>query len=212
LRAVDLRVGLRNWLILRTKWISYSALVAYVRTVRTGSGATAVQIVHGSRRGARDIEHLGSAHDEQAIEALKAVARRRLAGGQGEFGLGLDAGTVARVGAGPLQIMSSRMAPLWDALCAAYDQLGLDDAVGGDEAFRQLVLARIIEPTSKQDSLRVLAEAGVDAVSYATLKRRLHSYADEAWRGQARCGVRRARRARAGIAGALRRVHPVFRG
>jgi hypothetical protein len=51
--------------------------VAYVRTVRTGSGATAVQIVHGSRQGARDIEHLGSAHDEQAVEALKAVARAR---------------------------------------------------------------------------------------------------------------------------------------
>jgi hypothetical protein len=68
---------------LRTKQGSWSALVAYLRTVRTGSGATAVQIVHGSRRGARDIEHLGSAHDEQAVEALKAVARQRLAGGQG---------------------------------------------------------------------------------------------------------------------------------
>jgi hypothetical protein len=158
--------------------------VAYVRTVRTGSGATAVQIVHSSRRGARDIEHLGSAHDEQAIEALKAVARRRLTGGQGELELELDAGTAATVGAGPLQIMSSRMAPLWDALCAAYDQLGLHDALGGDEVFRQLVLARIIEPTSKQDSLRVLTEVGVDAVSYATLKRRLQSYADDAWRGK----------------------------
>ena len=33
----------------------------------------------------------------------------------------------------------------------------------GIEVFRQLVLARIIEPTSKLDSLRVLAEVGVDA-------------------------------------------------
>jgi hypothetical protein len=31
--------------------------------------------------------------------------------------------------------------------------------------FRQLVLARIIEPTSKEDSLRVLHEAGIDPVS-----------------------------------------------
>jgi hypothetical protein len=153
-----------------------------MRTVRTGSGATAVQIVHGSRRGARDIEHLGSAHDEQAVEALKAVARRRLAGGQGELELGLDAAAAAAAGPGPLQIESSRMAPLWEALCAAYDQLGLDEAVDGDEVFRQLVLARIIEPTSKQDSLRVLAEAGIDAVSYATLKRRLQAYADDQWR------------------------------
>jgi len=48
--------------------------------------------------------------------------------------------------------------------------------------FRQLVLARIIEATSKQDSLRVLAEAGIDTVSYATVKRRLQGYADDAWR------------------------------
>jgi hypothetical protein len=156
--------------------------VAYVRTVKTASGATAVQIVHGSRRGSRDIEHLGSAHDPQAVEALKAVARRRVAGGQGELALGLETGTGGVGGSGPLQIVSSRMAPLWDALGAGYDQLGLDEATGRDEVFRQLVLARIIEPTSKQDSLRVLAEAGVDAVSYATVKRRLQGYADDAWR------------------------------
>jgi hypothetical protein len=59
--------------------------VAYVRTVRTGSGATAVQIVHGSRRRSRDVEHLGSAHDAQAVEALKAVARQRLAGRHADF-------------------------------------------------------------------------------------------------------------------------------
>jgi hypothetical protein len=156
--------------------------VAYVRTVRTGSGATAVQIVHGSRRGSRDIEHLGSAHDVQAVEALMAVARQRLAGGQGELDLGVDTDVVAAGGAGPLRIASSTMAPLWDALGSAYEQLGFDTATEGDEVFRQLVLARIIEPTSKHDSLRVLSEAGIGTVSYATVKRRLQSYADDAWR------------------------------
>jgi hypothetical protein len=71
---------------------------------------------------------------------------------------------------------------LWDALCRAYDALGFDEATGGDEVFRQLVLARIIEPTSKQDSLRVLEEVGIQPASYATLKRRLPVYAQEAWR------------------------------
>ena len=33
--------------------------VPYVRTVKTASGATAVQIVYSSHRGSRDIEHLG---------------------------------------------------------------------------------------------------------------------------------------------------------
>jgi hypothetical protein len=55
-------------------------------------------------------------------------------------------------------------------------------AAGGDEVFQQLVLARIIEPTSKQDSLRVLAEVGIEPASYATLKRRLPSYAERSWR------------------------------
>jgi hypothetical protein len=62
--------------------------VAYERTVKIASGATAVQIAHGSRRGARDIEHLGSAHDQQAVEAVMAVARQRLAGGHCELLLG----------------------------------------------------------------------------------------------------------------------------
>jgi hypothetical protein len=52
------------------------------------------------------------------------------------------------------------MGHLVDALCRAYDVLGFGKATAGDEVFWQLVLARIIEPASKQDSLRVLAEAG----------------------------------------------------
>jgi hypothetical protein len=65
--------------------------VPYVRTVKTASVATAAQIVYASHRGSRDIEHIGSAHDDAELELLKAVARQRLGAGQGEFGLGLDA-------------------------------------------------------------------------------------------------------------------------
>ena len=50
--------------------------------------------------------------------------------------------------------------------------------------FRQLVLARIIEPASKLDSLRVLEEAGEEPASYATLKRRLPAYAKASWRNK----------------------------
>ena len=48
-------------------------------------------------------------------------------------------------------------------------------AAGGDEVFRHLVLARIIEPVSKLDSLRVLEEAGAAVTSYRTLLRRRDS-------------------------------------
>jgi hypothetical protein len=168
--------------------------VAYVRTVRTASGATAVQIVHSSRRGLRDIEHLGSAHDEAGLAALKAAARQRIVAGQSELDLGLD--VTAR--SGPLEIVASRMAHLWEALCRVYDSLGFADAAEGDEVFRQLVLARIIEPTSKLDALRVLAEVGVETVVYRTLARRLPVYPSRrggrGWRRRARRTRRWGRR------------------
>ena len=65
------------------------------------------------------------------------------------------------------------------------ETLGFDQAAGRDAVFRMLVLARIIEPTSKQDSLRVLTEVGVDPVpSYATLKRRLKVWAKDGFQRQ----------------------------
>ena len=145
-------------------------MVAYVRTVKTSSGATAVQIVWSTRRGSRQIEHLGSAHDDGEVEALKAAARQRLAGGQGALDLGLN--TVG-VDGEPLEIVASKSSHLWEALCGAYQVLGFDTAAGGDEVLRDLVLARIIEPTSKADSLRVLSETGIEPVDYRTVTRRL---------------------------------------
>ena len=153
--------------------------MAYVRTVKTASGATAVQIVYSSRGGSRSLEHVGSAHDAAELAALKAAAWQRIAGGQGELDLGLG---VDSAGSGPLPITSSRMSHLWDALCRAYDGLGFDQAAGGDVVFRDLVLARIIEPTSKLDSLRVLGEVGIEQVTYRTVTRRLPVYATPAWR------------------------------
>jgi hypothetical protein len=131
-----------------------------------------VQIVYSKRRGARRMEHVGSAHDEQELEALKAAAVQRLAGGQYELELDLDTGEQLAGGPGPLPIVASRMAHLWDALCRTCQLLGFDQTTGGDSVFRDLVLARIIEPTSKQDSLRVLGEVGVVPPAYRTLNRR----------------------------------------
>jgi len=72
---------------LRTNAGSRSWLVPYVRTVKTGSGATAVQVVWGSR----SIQHISSAHGEAELEALKAAARQRMAAGQLELRQALQA-------------------------------------------------------------------------------------------------------------------------
>jgi hypothetical protein len=74
------------------------------------------------------------------------------------------------------------MGHLLDALEHAYRVLGFEGAVGGEETFRQLVVARIIEPVSKPGSLRLPEEAGAAAASYRTVTRRLRVYARESWR------------------------------
>ena len=96
---------------LRTNGGPWSWRVPYVRTVKTKSGATAVQVVWSSQRGSRKIEHLGSAHDEAEMEVLKAAGRQRIAAGQAELDLGLES-----AGGGPLPITSSRVGCLLDAL------------------------------------------------------------------------------------------------
>ena len=156
----------------------------YVRTVRTASGARAVQIVHSTRRGSREIEHIGSAHTQADLELLKAAARQRLVAGQGELDLRLEPGSAPGA---PLPITSTRMAHLWDTLVHAYRVLGFEAVTGGDPVFRDLVLARIVEPASKLDTPRVLEEIGVSAPSipsYPTINRRLRGYADEKWRAK----------------------------
>ncbi|MGH3308478.1 MAG: IS1634 family transposase, partial [Nocardioides sp.] len=152
--------------------------MAYVRTVKTASGAVAVQIVHAIRRGSREIEHIGSARSPGEVEVLKTVARQRLHANQDT--LGFDDG---QPGEDEAPILTSQARHLWDTLATAYGVLGLDRACP-DEVFALLVLARVIEPTSKLDAIRVLTELGIAAPSYPTIKRRLPEYATPQWRRQ----------------------------
>jgi hypothetical protein len=150
--------------------------VAYVRTVKTASGAVAVQIVHGNRRGSREIEHIGSAHSPAEVEVLRTVAQQRLHANQDSFDF--DDG---QLDAAEAPIVASQARHLWETLTTAYRVLGLDRACP-DEVFCQLVLARVVEPVSKLDSIRVLTELGIEAPSYPTIKRRLPVYATDQWR------------------------------
>lgn len=60
--------------------------------------------------------------------------------------------------------------------------LGFDEALDGDEVPRALALARIIEPSSKVDALRVLTETGAEPRAYRALKRRVPGLAKPAVR------------------------------
>jgi hypothetical protein len=159
-----------------------------VRTVKTASKAIAVQIVHSNRRGSREIEHIGSAHTPGDVEVLKAVARQRLHANQDalDFGDGRPEGQA-------LPITSTQSKHLWDALCLAYARLGFEPACDHDEVFKALVLARVIEPVSKLDRIRVLDEVGVVPPGYRTIVRRLPGYSATRLKGGGSGSRRRAR-------------------
>jgi hypothetical protein len=55
----------------------------YVRSGKTASGARAVQIVHCSRHGSRDIEHVRSVHNDAGLDLFKVVARAAWGGRAG---------------------------------------------------------------------------------------------------------------------------------
>ena len=141
------------------------------------------------RRGGRDVvlEHVGTAHDDAELAALMATAHSKLYPGQGELPLRSvsgprAAGQVGGRGGGAAVITGKSNALLWQVLRAGFDRLGFD--VVGDEAFAQLVLARIVEPTSKADSLRVLDDLGIAHASLRTMFRSLRRAQDRDYRGQ----------------------------
>ncbi|WP_282005139.1 IS1634 family transposase [Propioniciclava sinopodophylli] len=150
----------------------------FLRKVKTASGATAVQIVE-KKRGVRTIlEHLGSAHDEAGVAALMRVGQDKLHANQPTLDLPAQSGV--RPGVAVIEAKSSRL--LVEVVRDSWERLGFD--VVDDEAFFQLVLARLVEPTSKLDSLRVIAELGLTPVHRNTFTNALRRCADKDYRDQ----------------------------
>jgi len=183
----------------------------YVRKVRTASGAVAVQVVTKAHGEFTDIQHVGSAHTDAELALLLHAARELLHPGQGELDLGpveeaavsVDdvadwtrpdgeaglfpaqepgggPGRPAAVAAGG-RVVGTVSLLLWKVLEAAYARLGFDAV--GDGTFKALVLGRVIEPTSKADTLRVLADVGVPAPSLRTVFRSLARCLEADYRG-----------------------------
>jgi hypothetical protein len=128
-----------------------------------------VQIVHRQGRRVTGIEHIGSARTDAELALLGEIARQRLH--EGQQTLEFLAMTPGDAGAGGARVVDVRSQLLWQVLQDAYARLGFSAV--SDEAFAALVLARIIEATSKADSIRVLAELGLPAPSLRTIFRAL---------------------------------------
>lgn len=194
----------------------------FIRKVRTASGAIAVQIVEKNGRTVTGIEHLGSANTDQDLAVLLAAAKERLLPGQGTLDfsieqqpaamddvpnwtvqkLPVEAGAVGRPRSAPVdadaRVIASPATELWEILEAAYDRLGFN--ILDDTAFKAMVLARLIEPTSKADTVRVLKHIDAPHPSLRTLFRSLGACIEKDYRDQLAKAMVAYRSATAGLA------------
>ena len=159
----------------------------------------------------RIVRHVGSARDDAELGLLLEAAQRLLADdSQGELDLGITPKAVRAMAVPPQtmhlftdepmprqlvvrpQVLKSSSGLFYEAPAGVYADLGFDDAVG-DEVFRDLVIARVVEPTSLLDVDRVLAELGRTSASLSTRKRTLRRAACRRLPRADRCGVFRPR-------------------
>jgi Transposase DDE domain len=196
------------WSLRTSSWKPSGVVSRFVRKVRTASGAVAVQVVTRRGRQVEQVEHVGSAHTDAELALLLAAAGERLSPGQDVLDLGdltvvpermedvadwtagpalpvvqgsPSGGRPAVVAAGG-RVVGTSAVQLWEVLTSAYARLGFD--VVADGGFRAMVLARIVEPASKAEVVRVLDEIGAPGVSLRTLFRSLARAQVRDYRGQ----------------------------
>lgn len=135
--------------------------MTYIRRVKTKSGAAAIQIVRKIHGRIISVDHIGSAHTHEEEQRLRDIAWQQLHSTQPSL--------FPEPQRLILQSSCSRL--LYRVLSAAYQRLGFDCLA--DPVYAHLCIARLVEPTSKVDSIRVLAELGVTDVDKHQLYRAL---------------------------------------
>jgi hypothetical protein len=138
----------------------------FIRRKKTESGGTAVQVIYKNGRKVSGLKHIGTAHDEEQLKVLLTLAHEKIH----EHQISMDLAKLMREGKGTEMFLAKSYSELmWDALSTVYDRIGFDEL--NDPVFKQLILARIIEPTSKSDTIRVLQGLGLDVPSNSGIHR-----------------------------------------
>ena len=151
----DRRVGRRAAADRRARWL----------------GHTEAELGLLVERARQLLDDPGQGEFELAIE--RASPKARLIGPPAE--LALFAGGAAPAGKRPVvaapRVISTDSRVLFDALSGVFTALRFDAL--GDPVFRDLVVARIVEPTSILGAGRVLADLGRKPASEKTMRRTL---------------------------------------
>lgn len=146
-----------------------------IRSVKTGSGATAIQIVRYAHRKRVVVKHVGSAHDASELDSLEQIARQWIEQQSGQMPL-----LPREKGRSPsllpidkCRYLGFRYTLLYEVIHDVFRRLGLD---GLDRFLRDLALIRVVQPASKLESLELLATFFGQPYRRADLYRDLPSF------------------------------------
>jgi hypothetical protein len=148
----------------------------FVRKVPTASGTTAVQVVVKRYGRLEVIAHVGSAHTDTDVALLEARGQAVIH----EKDVPLFDDPAPSVGSGAAGVSRTFSGLLWGELSAWWSHLGFDAV--DDDVFKQIVLARIVEPTSKLDTIRVIDDLGIQVPSASGIYRCMRRCRDNDYR------------------------------
>lgn len=138
--------------------------MTYVRTYKRGE-STYVQLVSKDGRRISKVVHLGTAHNQIELDLLLDKAK------QLQIGRNQRSLFPVAVQRSNLLLENTTSKLLYNLILENYKTLGFTEIP--DEIFQDLVIARIVEPVSKLDSIRVLKELGVNGISKDQIYRSL---------------------------------------
>lgn len=128
--------------------------MASIRTTRTASGATAVQVVSYSHRRVRVLKHIGSAHDEGTLNGLIEQAQAWLENcGQTTLFPAVERATENLTLSGT-EFLGAWHTLVYEVLDAMATRCGFNAL--NDRLLLDLAIMRLVEPTSKRRSMMLL--------------------------------------------------------
>ena len=126
----------------------------YIHQSKGYKDSTRVRIIIKIGREVKRVEHIGVAHNEEELKMYLILAREKLKDErQGELKLFEEEKQTE------IRQLRTYSKYLFEVLSEIYDGLKFKEIK--DEVFKCLTVARIIEPTSKVDSVRVLTGLGI---------------------------------------------------
>jgi transposase/CYTH domain-containing protein len=147
----------------------------YIHQTKTKNGSIKVRIIFKDGRKFIKTQHIGVAHNDLELALFLEKARQEMVDKhQPEFEFVKNENASVTIKRGYKRF-------LFNALGKIYDQLNFDKL--RDNIFKDLVIARIIEPTSKLDSVRVLQDLGIE-ISNSSIHRSLRRAAELNYRKQ----------------------------